>query len=460
MPGALTLQEYNEDPLQAYSLAVSQDFKRDTKKGRLAVDFKTFLDGKENNEFEVTGFGGFRNIEQTDILTYNILNRYSVGTFLRYRNKTKIAKRDNDFNIGFDYAFQSGPSTDYDNVGGQRSTVISNEIEDNAGNMGLYFYDEYNLIKEKLDIFISGRYDKFIYTRNVLLYNGLKDTTRVFEQFTPKIAMDYKLTKSIALYTSYGLGFDVPSVSELNNFTTTSNIRVAYNPDLKPQKSKNFEIGLKGNLLNKKHTEWLRKLTFDATFFYYQLSDDIVPFNVSGQSYYRNAARTNRTGLELGFQSEPLEGVELTVNYIYTHFKYNSYDALVYDTNTTLTYHQDYSNNFMPSYPSHMINFILGYEYEISRHINGVLQFDCDYTTKMFVDDKNSQSTSPYFTVNPMAGINVILGKINIIGYIGSTNLFNRKYVGFININDYFGRFYEAGEPRNTYGGINISYKF
>ena len=109
MPGALTLQEYDVDPFQAYSLAESQDFKRDTKKGRLAVDFKTFLDNKEKNEFEVTGFGGFRNIEQTDFLSYNILNRYSVGTYLRFRNKTKIANRDNDFNIGFDYAFQSGP---------------------------------------------------------------------------------------------------------------------------------------------------------------------------------------------------------------------------------------------------------------------------------------------------------------------------------------------------------------
>ena len=42
-------------------------------------------------------------------------------------------------------------------------------------------------------------------------------------------------------------------------------------------------------------------------------------------------------------------------------------------TIATLSVHQDYSNNFMPSYPSHMINFILGYEFEISKNIDGIL---------------------------------------------------------------------------------------
>jgi hypothetical protein len=92
--------------------------------------------------------------------------------------------------------------------------------------------------------------------------------------------------------------------------------------------------------------------------------------------------------------------------------------------------------------------------------VNGVLQFDCDYATKMYVDDKNSQSTGPYFTINPMAGINVTLGKVILLGYFGANNLLNRKYVGFININDNFGRFYELGEPKNIFGGLNISYKF
>lgn len=458
MPGSLTEQEYDTDPLQAYSIAVGQDFKRDTKKGRLAVRFRSFLDKKSNNEIEITGFGGIKNLEQTDLLTYSIINRYTAGSFLRYSNKSTLLKRKNDFNIGFDYAFQSGPLSDFENIGGHKG-LIDAEYEDNVGNFGIYFYDQYNILKDRMDIFVSGRYDKFIYSRNSIIFTGVRDTTRVFEQFTPKVALDFKIFKDIALYTSYGLGFDVPASSELDNFIYTKNPVVSLNPDLNPQKSKNFELGIKGNIINKKHSEWFRKTLFDFTFFNYNISDEIVPINLSTKTYFRNAAKSNRTGLELGFQSEPLERVELTINYIYTHFKYNQYDALVFDS-VGNPFHEDYSNNVMPSYPSHMINFILGYEYEISEKIDGILQFDCDYATKMYVDDKNSHSTSPYFTINPMAGINITIGHVNILGYIGANNLLNRKYVGFININDHFGRFYELGEPKNLFGGLNISYKF
>ncbi|MGA2667519.1 MAG: TonB-dependent receptor [Ignavibacteria bacterium] len=460
MPGALTEEEYDTDPLQASKQAESQDLKRFTKKGRLAVRFKTFLGKNENNEFEATGFGTVKNLESNDYTSVTILNRYSAGSFLRFRNKSKILKRDNDFNIGFDYAFQSGPVTTYQNIGGHKDITIDNEIEDNVGNYGIYFYNQYSILKNKMDLYVSGRFDKFIYTRNEQLYNGYIDTERVFQQFTPKVALNYKLTPSIALYTSYGLGYDIPSADELGNYSLTSNGgRTTLNPDLNPQKSNNFEFGIKGNLINKKRTEWFRKIFFDATFFNYVIRDEIVPFIVGGISYYRNAARTNRMGVEFGFKSEPFEGVELTTNYIYTNFKYKQYDALISDLNGTIT-HQDYSNNVMPSYPGHILNFILSYEYELSEKINGLLQFDCDYVTKMYADDKNSVTTSPYFTSNPMAGINILLGKFNFLAFVGANNIFDKRYVGFIDINDYYGRFFETGEPRNIYGGLNISYKF
>ncbi len=460
LPGSLTQEEYNADPFQSYNLAVSQDFKRITKKGRLAARFKTFLGKDENNEIEVTGFGGVKNLEQADILSYTELNRYTAGSFLRFRNKSKIAKHENDFNIGFDYAFQTGPSAEYDNIGGQKGLTLNSNIDDNVSNLGVYFYEQFGIIKDKFDIYLSGRYDKFIYERNNLVYTGIKDTNRIFEKFTPKIALNFKLTPVIAIYTSFGKGFDVPAASELNNYLLSSNQgRTTLNPDLNPQKSQNFEIGIKGNLVNKKRGEWLRKMFFDVTFFNYDISDDIVPFSIAGKTYFRNAAKTNRTGLEIGFKSEPVERVDLMINYIFTNFKYKEYDALVFDTLGIIT-HQDYTNNKMPSYPSHMVNFILEYEYEVSKHVEGLLVFDCDYVTKMFVDDKNSQSTSPYFYSNPMAGINLSIGKMNILGFVGASNIFNKRFIGFINTNDFYGRFYEPGEPRNVYGGINISYKY
>ena len=59
-----------------------------------------------------------------------------------------------------------------------------------------------------------------------------------------------------------------------------------------------------------------------------------------------------------------------------------------------------------------------------------------------------------------MAGINLSVGNIGATGYFGINNIFDKRYVGFININDFENRYYETGEPRNVYGGVKLSYTF
>lgn len=459
LPGSLTESQYDSASFQPLNYAISQDFKRITEKGRLGVRFKTFFGKGETNEIEVTGFGGIKELEKTDQDYYYVLTRYNIGSFLRYTNRSRLFKRDNDFTIGFDYAFQAGPQSQFYNINGVKDFTLLTDIENDIGNVGIYFQNQFNLVKNKIDIYFAGRYDKFIYTGKSLQFTGVVDTTRLFNQFTPKVALNYKITKSIAVYSSYGLGFDVPALNEISNYLTSSNNgKTILNPDINAQKSNNFEFGIKGNILNFK-TEFMRKLFFDVTYFNYQIKDEIVPFFLSNQTYFRNAARTSRNGLELGLKSEPFEGIELTTNYIYTNFKYIDYKAKIFNPIDSFTI-QDYSNNYVPAVPHNIFNFILNYEYEISKYFNGLLQFDCDYVTKMYPNDANSESTGAYFYGNAMAGINASIKGLSIVAFIGSTNMFNRKYIGFVNTNDFFKRYYEAGEPRNIYGGINLSYAF
>ena len=85
---------------------------------------------------------------------------------------------------------------------------------------------------------------------------------------------------------------------------------------------------------------------------------------------------------------------------------------------------------------------------------------------RMFVDDQNTESTSPYFFANLMAGINYTNKDFNMILSTGVKNIFNKGYVGFININanpefpQNQRRYFEPGEPRNYYVTLNMSYKF
>ncbi|MCB0314974.1 MAG: hypothetical protein KDH84_17240, partial [Calditrichaeota bacterium] len=107
--------------------------------------------------------------------------------------------------------------------------------------------------------------------------------------------------------------------------------------------------------------------------------------------------------------------------------------------------------------PGHILNFILNYEFEISESFSGLVQWDSDDIGRMYVDDGNSVSAPAYFYGNLMAGINFRLGGMNAIAYAAASNLFDKRYTGFININDFNQRYFNAGEPRRITVGLRLS---
>src|ERR1035437_1161246 len=456
LPGSLTREEFFADPFQANPLAVSFDFKRITKKGRIGVRYKLEFDEADKNEIEITGYGDIKELERTDNQFYTLETRYSLGSFLRYTNRTELFGRNNIFTCGMDYAYQSGPISDFDNIHGNKGISVQNEYSESLSNIGFYLLNHFNVVPDRFDIFLSGRFDRNVYAKDIFIPYGFTDTTRIFQKFAPKIAFNYKLSQSIALYTSYGIGFDFPALTELANTPLSSNIKYSMNPDLNVQKSGNFELGIKGNIINPVK-KFMRKLFFEFTFFDYVIRDEIVPFTINQNTYFRNAAKTNRLGIEAGVKSEPFEGVELTINYTITDFKYLNYPTVKFTT-SGIEY-KDYTGNYVPSVPRNILNFILNYEFEILDNLSILLLWDCDYISSMWVNDENSEIASPFFYGNAMAGINYSSNKFNAVLYIGAGNIFDKRYSGFININDYNGQYYETGEPRNFYSGLNISYK-
>jgi len=457
-PGSLTKEEFDSDPFQANQLAESLDFRRITKKGRVAVKYRTGFGAPNENEVEITGYGGVKELTKVDNEFYSLSTRYSLGALIRYANRGTIFNKKNIITGGMDYAYQSGPVNQFENIAGNRGIEVKRAFDDGVSNIGFYFLDHLNLLPEKLDLFVSSRYDISFYQRDILIPYGAKDYSRVYSGFTPKIGLNFKLFSDIALYTSYGLSYDFPALSELENNSLSSNPSYSLNPDIEPQKSNNFELGIKGSIKNY-GSEIMEKVFFDITFFYYKITDEIVPFIINQKTFFRNAAKTTRVGLETGIKTEPFEHVEMTVNYTYTNFKYDNYVTLNY-SGSEEPISIDYSNKYEPSVPKHIVNFILNYEFELADDFSALLLWDCDYISEMYVNDANTEKSAGYFYCNAMAGLAFNTEKIGSILFFGAGNIFDKRYAGFININDYYGRYYETGEPRNIYGGINFSYRF
>ncbi|GAB4294851.1 MAG: TonB-dependent receptor PqqU [Ignavibacteriaceae bacterium] len=461
LPGSLNKEEFDDDPFQAAQKEVNFDYKRITRKGRLGLRFNTKFGPADQHEIELTAYGTIKYFHRTSTV-YRIINRYGLGSSFRYIYRTELpGSRKNEFSLGGDLLYQTGPIEFYDNINGMKSDILNGLTDETIGNNGFYFSNMTEIIDEKLSLLLTGRYDNVYFDARNQLLASQNDFKR-YEAFTPKAALSFKLTKSIAVYGSYGLSFDSPAGNELDNYPTSSKPGGLLNPDLKAQKSNNLEIGVKGSILRPKEN-FLSSVNFETTFFNYIIEDEIVPFEVFGDVYFRNSAKTNRLGLEIGVDANIIRQIGLQVSYTMSDFSYDEYNALTTEIDSTgniVTNLKDFSGNIVPSVPKHHIYLALSFSEEIVKGITGFLRGSFRHVSGMYVDDVNSDKTSDYNLLNATAGLDMLFGRFNILISGGVNNILDKTYVGFININSASGRFYEAGEPRNFYGSVNLGYNF
>lgn len=458
LPGSLKLSEYNADRFQAAKNESDYDYRRVSKKGRIGIRFDGYLDDDKRNEFEITTYGTIKYFERAQ-KDFRVMNRYGLGATARYINKSVIAGRDNEFSVGGDLFYQSGPVETYNNIGGKKGDILSALADEVISNAGYYIQNSLELYDKRLYLLVTGRYDDVIFDQKNQLLSAQNDR-RDFHAFTPKAALNYKILPNLAFYTSAGYSFDSPAGNEMDNFPTSSNPSALLNPDLKPQKSLNYEAGIKGNILTP-DLPVLKNTKFEVSLFQSRIKDEIVPFEVFGSVYYRNSAETVRNGLELGGNFFTEYGVGFIINYTYSDFKYDTYSALALslDGNGNLLQTlKDYSGKEVPSIPKHNLGFSVYYDAALTKDLSGFANIKYNYMEGMYVNDGNTEKTNSYNLVNINTGLNYNLGPFGFVLSAGVQNLTDVQYVGFININSTSNRYYEAGAPRSYYGSLSINY--
>ncbi|HMS64912.1 MAG TPA: TonB-dependent receptor [Ignavibacteria bacterium] len=459
LPGSLTLAQFDQNYLQANPRDVSRDSKRISNKGRLGITYNTKFGKNYNNFVEITGYGTIKDLSRT-AATYRIFTRYGVGSNFRVINQSKIANQNNEFSVGGDFYYQTGPINEFNNIGGIKGDELQSLTDETISNIGLYFTEQYYLYKDYLSLLITGRYDRVIVSAADQLAS-YKDTSRVFDNFTPKFAINYKFNPMMSVFGSFGWGFDTPANNELDNFPFSSDGGYKLiNPDLEAQNTVSYELGYKGEIINKKSN------IFSSTFIELSLFDTkidnaIVPFTVDGNVFFRNAATVKRTGLEFGVNSEVAKGFNVKLAYTYSNFRYGAYNARSIDAEGTIT-EADYSNNREPSNPDNNFSAELSYQYIYKKDYTFFAKGTIQSVGSMFVDDRNLEQykTQSYTLLGSQIGVNMNFKNFRVMGFAGLGNILNEKYVAFVQINSDRLEYYEAGIPYNFFGGINLSYVF
>ncbi|MCX6304346.1 MAG: TonB-dependent receptor [Bacteroidetes bacterium] len=457
MPGSLTKSEFGQDPLQADPRAVGRDEKRATSKGNLNINYSALFGKFLNQRIEISGNGQIEYFIRST-KEYKITTRYILGLQARYVLYGLLWRRKSEFSAGAELFHQPETKEEYENLGGIKSDWIE-QIEIEKTSIASCFVSEnYELVKKKLYVLLTARYDHVIYSVAQELAPSLSDTKR-YNAFTPEIELNYTVIPAITLFTSCERNFRNPTDKELESPNQSS----LYNAELRPQTSTTLSIGMKSAFVKNDTARFFRALHFDAVVFRSFIDDEIVPYEIFGDEFYRNASKTNRVGFTLNGRLEIFTGLTFSADYTYSRFIYRTYTANAWETDTSgtlvLNYH-DFAGKTEPDIPVNNLALSLLYKHPAGKKTAIFAKIGYSYISGLWVDDANTDQTRPYSLVNAALGTDLKLGHFMLSVSAGVNNLFDQVYVGDATTNSADKRYYNAGAPQSFFGSVNIGYLF
>ncbi len=278
--------------------------------------------------------------------------------------------------------------------------------------------------------------------RYILGVNGNDSGSARYEKTLPVASLRFQATPDVALYASAGRGFETPTLNELAYRASGAS---GLNFALQPAVNDSVEVGAKakvgGGLLT-------------AALFRTGTRDEIVTnTNIGGRATFQNAGRTRRDGFELGWQHE-------TASYWRTQLAYTLLDARYRDrfcspspcvASSTVA-----AGNRMPGIARQSVFASFGWAPPEGWHAGAELRA----LSRIQANDVNTAGAPGYMLAALQAGYVKRLEHWELNAFARVDNLFNRRYIGSVIVNEGNARYYEPAPGRNWTVGAGASYRF
>ncbi len=385
-------------------------------------------------KIQSTVFGQWRNFEGRLPFSnggWIDLNRIYLGTS-NYINFTDIWN--SSLTLGMDLLYQKDNRVRSINDEGLKSAIVFDQDE-SFFNSAVYLITEKSISKD-LTTRLEFRYDNnTLQASDNFLDNGDDSGEINYSSFNYSFGLNYNLSKQNALFGHYSTSFETPTLSELSSNPENSG---GFNQGLQPILAKNFELGYKRNFPNQSFLYF--------TIFNIVTTNELIPFedeNSPGRSFFRNAGRTKRQGIELESSIRFINNWNINVSYNYSNFEFDEYNL----GNINLT------RNTLPGIFKQQLQ--LGFIYT-SPKWNILLQNQ--WNDQLFLNDSNTNATDPFWLTNFSMSYLIARPNLSIRPFFGINNLFDATYFDNIRINAFGSRYFEAAAPRNFYLGISIKF--
>lgn len=427
-PGALTLAQVRDDRSQARPQSLQYDSDEWIRQQRLSLVW----DGQaaEDDTYQLRSYYGRREFGNSLPLQANgqtSYDRWFAGIGAQHTFRREWAGLPNALTVGLDLESQRDERSRHDNLPGGITGALTQRQREAADSRGVFAENQLSFGDGWL-LTTGLRYDSVrleVKDRFVGDGDGDESGGRTLDDWNYSLGLSRQLDEHHVLYGRYATSFETPTINELANPDGGG-----FNPSLGPAQATNREIGLKG--------EW-PGLRYEAVLYSMRIEDELVPV-VDGRTFYTNAGRSSRDGVELSAQWLFGRYWQLTGAWSYNDYRFDQFE--------------NFGGNRIPGIPRQSLFAEVGYDREA-----WFARLNLSAHDQQYADNANDNRVAGYAVANARVGWRLSAAGQRWEPYVGIDNLFDRDYYDNLRINDNFGRYYEPAPGRTLYAGLKLTFE-
>jgi iron complex outermembrane receptor protein len=452
-PGALTKAEYDANPRQVLPAVPTLDPRVTRKSTSVGISHQYDISEAVSNI--TSAYSLFADVDHP-YGTSQFNSGYFRSTYSSYGGRTRFVWKPELFSFksritaGGEYQRDVTTEKEYANVNGKPGNMMV-DTDVTTVQYILFAQAELELTQELL-LTLGMSYNKLHY--DVLdLFNPPGDpdqsaSVSFSPKLVPRVALVYKMSSTLALHASISQGFGPPTNSEISTAVTGQ-----INANLTPETGTNYEIGMRGTALN-------NRLNFYLSAFQFLLDNIIISRTLAGGKLtYENSGSANQKGVEAAILyfaiNDPQATVSLVkpfVSYTYHNFRFGTFIRRN-DANPAQT--QDFSGKKIPG----ISPLVLVVGLDATTNFGAYTHWTFSYYDKRYITNANDVDISAYRLLSGKAGWRTrVLSAFELDAFAGVENALSTKYVSFLAINAFGGRYYHPAPARSFYGGFSLKY--
>lgn len=433
LPGALTRDQWRDDPEQAEAAAVTGNYQYNVRAWRIAN--KTVWDIDENSSLSL-GLSYehqslYHPIVQNPFFSLLIdTEQNNAGVTLRYNRRLG----DHDLLAGLNYGRTTVEGGNYFQAGGRRMN-LQTRVDNKADSLEVFLVDRWQFATQWTLVYGAQGVFSNREVRNIDASDGaVRNPEDDYTSINPRVGLIHQLTPEVELYANLSRLYEAPTTYELDDDVRGNN------EALDAMRGTVFEVGTRGRQALGAASYW----HWDVALYYARLKDEILsvddPQN-PGTSLSVNVDDTIHAGLEALFgasfalDDSGTHRIEPLVNLTLNEFSFDG-DA-------------NYGNNDLPAAPAYFIKGEILY-----RHANGFYAGPTfDFVDERYADFQNTYTVDSYALLGLRAGFRreswEVWGELR--------NLTDRKYIALFSVKDVAApgtAILSPGEPRSAYVGV------